>query len=157
MLHRVRDLRRKTAALVESVGEEWQQTIENVFVEDFEIHVRILVEFFAKPEPREDRARLVHAVDFLGAAQEANWRRKHVSSNEEQELDRLWDLVSEHALHPMRSRTHDRDKKKIDFDATVALLDRLATAFVFAPGVFKKLSRRRDWSRWHSRVVVDPR
>ena len=148
MLHRVRDLREKSAAILESIGKDSEQTIENVFVESFEVHVRNLVEFFREPKAERDEA-LVLAVDFLGSPQERKWRTKHVSNADEVRLQHLWDLVSTNALHPKYQRTHQRDRKEIDFDATVELFDRLATAFVSAPGILEKLSRKRDWSRWN--------
>jgi len=72
----------------------------------------------------------------------------HVSADDEKGISDLWDLISKNALHPKRSRTHVCAEKEINFDHTVELFDRIATAFVSARGLLQKLSRNRDWSRW---------
>lgn len=151
MMNQLRDLWQHRQSLAHSLDEPQVKALNNALIESLVVHIRCLVEFFREKRESKDPAeskKLVHLEDFLGTQQTRAWRSKNLSKIEGDRLEELWNIISIHAMHPMRKRTDNAQDRIFDFEHEVDFFNSIVKKFIKTPGVINKLSQNCDWSRW---------
>jgi hypothetical protein len=133
------------AGTLESLSAEVRLTVKDALLDSFAIRLRGITEFFDIAK-QDHFGRRFTAADYLGAAQAETWRKKHIPSDVEQNLERIWREASLQVAHLMRDRTHDQAEKTWDLTASLRVLTPVVRAFVRAAR--SKLSQNCDWHVW---------